>query len=71
MAEFLHLDGYGAYVWPAYGLALIVMVYFAVSSISRYKTQKRELDAMGGGRGRRARANTAAPRAETEEETTP
>ena len=55
MAEFFHLDGYGVFVWPAYALAFAVMVYFAVSSITRYKALKSELDAMGGGRGRHRR----------------
>ncbi len=27
MAEFLHMGGYGAYVWPSYGLSLVVLVY--------------------------------------------
>ena len=63
MAEFLHLGGYGVFVWPAYALAFAVMVYFAVSSITRYKALKSELDALGGGRGRRRRAGEAPDRA--------
>ena len=61
MAEFLHLDGYGAYVWPAYALALAVMVYFAVTSIARYRALKAELEALGGGRGRHRRASQSGP----------
>ena len=26
MAEFLHMGGYGAYVWSAYGIALVVLL---------------------------------------------
>lgn len=26
MSEFLHMDGYAAYVWCSYGLTLIVLV---------------------------------------------
>lgn len=25
-SEFLHMGGYGAYVWSSYGIALVVMV---------------------------------------------
>ena len=27
MSEFLNMGGYGAYVWPAYGLTLVVIVW--------------------------------------------
>ena len=65
MSDFLYLDGYGVFVWPAYALALFVMVYFAVTTLTRYKALKSELDAHGGGRRRRRRGG------ETQEERAP
>lgn len=26
MAEFFHMGGYAAFVWPAYGLALVIII---------------------------------------------
>lgn len=27
LGDFLHMGGYGAYLWPAFGLTLFVLVY--------------------------------------------
>lgn len=32
MIEFMNMGGYAAYVWPAYGVAVIVLTWIAVAS---------------------------------------
>ena len=41
--EFLEMGGYAAYVWPAYGLTLIVLVLNVVIPWQREKRLKRNL----------------------------
>jgi heme exporter protein D len=38
------MGGYAAFVWPAYGVALVVLGGMAVQSWRRYRTSVRELD---------------------------
>jgi heme exporter protein D len=38
------MGGYAAFVWPAYGVALIVLGGMAVHSWRRYRASIRELD---------------------------
>ncbi|MDO9128026.1 heme exporter protein CcmD [Parvibaculum sp.] len=57
MAEFFHMGGYAAFVWSAYGLALLVVVALAAESIRDYRAQARlveTLERAAGGRTRRA-----------------
>lgn len=57
MAEFFFMSGYAAYVWPVYGLALLVVACLVGQSLADYRRQKRlvsELEAKAGGRARRA-----------------
>jgi heme exporter protein D len=35
MDEFLHMGGYGLYVWGSYGVTLAVMLFEAVAAIRR------------------------------------
>ncbi|HTH96290.1 MAG TPA: heme exporter protein CcmD [Stellaceae bacterium] len=47
MSGFMHwlaMGGYAAYVWSAYGVALIVLSGLAVSAISGYRASRRALD---------------------------
>jgi len=37
--EFLTMGGYGAYVWPAYGVAALVLLWNAVSPAVRLRRQ--------------------------------
>ena len=37
MSEFLNMGGYGAYVWSAYGLSLVVIVLNIILPIQREK----------------------------------
>ncbi len=45
--EFIHMGGYGAYVWSAYGLTAIVLIWNLVSTWLRkrevFKTLQRSL----------------------------
>lgn len=41
--EFITMGGYAAYVWPAYGIALIVMVLNAVLPARRQRALLKEL----------------------------
>ena len=33
MTEFLHMGGYAGYIWPAYGVAALVLIWIAISSV--------------------------------------
>jgi len=33
MQEFLNMGGYGAYVWPSYGITALVMVVLLIASL--------------------------------------
>ena len=46
--HFLHMGGYGAYVWPAYALALAGMLAEPVAAASRHARTLRRLRAEGG-----------------------
>jgi heme exporter protein D len=37
------MGGYAAFVWPAYGAALVVLGGMALQSWSRYRASRREL----------------------------
>ena len=41
---FLAMGGYAAFVWPAYGLAAIVLGGFTLQSLSAYRRRQRELE---------------------------
>lgn len=41
MAEFFSMGGYAGYIWPAYGLVLLVVVGLILQSVIDYRVQKR------------------------------
>lgn len=41
---FLAMGGYARFVWPAYGVAAVVLIGMAVHSAQAYRRTKRELD---------------------------
>ena len=43
MVEFLDMGGYGGYVWPAWGTALVVLAALVWISLRTMRTQEREL----------------------------
>ncbi len=40
---FLQMGGYAAYVWPALGLTVVILVGMAVASIGRLRASERTL----------------------------
>lgn len=56
VSEFLAMGGYAAYVWTAYGAALVVLVGLVIATVARRRSSRRSLEALEQlrGRGRRA-----------------
>lgn len=56
LSHFLDMGGYARFVWPAYGLAVIVLGGFLVTSVAAYRRARRDLASLearrGGGRRR-------------------
>lgn len=53
MSEFLHMDGYAAYVWPSYAITLAVLllnVHWARQTLRRAREEARRRIAMSGER---------------------
>jgi len=48
-SEFLAMGGYGAYVWPAYGLAAVVIVSNIVLPLKRLRQLKADIRRRAGG----------------------
>jgi len=38
--EFFHMGGYGAYVWPAYGVSVAVLILMTWLTVRAYKKNK-------------------------------
>lgn len=45
MAQFFAMGGYARFVWPAYGVAVIVLVGLLAYSMIGYRRAQRALDA--------------------------
>lgn len=43
MSEFLAMGGQGIYIWPAYGIAAVVMITFALTTVRRLRVREAEL----------------------------
>jgi len=52
MSEFFRMGGYAAYVWPAVGLTVAVLLGFVVTSVARLRRTRRELKALEAARPR-------------------
>lgn len=52
LGTFLHMGGYAAFVWPAYGLAAAVLLGFLATSVSRLRGNQRRLREMEDRRGK-------------------
>lgn len=46
MAQFFSMGGYAAFVWPAYGVAAIVMLGILVETVRSLRARERELSAL-------------------------
>jgi heme exporter protein D len=45
IAQFLDMGGYARFVWPAWGLAAIVLGGLLIDSVVTYRRNRRDLDA--------------------------
>lgn len=43
ISEFLAMGGHGIYIWPAYGIAAVVMIVFALTTVRRLRVREAEL----------------------------
>jgi heme exporter protein D len=50
--SFLAMGGYAQFVWPAYGVALLVLGALLGQSLRQYRARKRELERLETGRRR-------------------
>ncbi len=44
MEHFLAMGGYARFVWPAYGVAVLVLIGLLIESVIGYRRAQRELD---------------------------
>ncbi len=44
VTTFLAMGGYAAYVWPAYGVTLLVLAGLLAWSLAAYRRRQRELE---------------------------
>ena len=64
MSDFLTMGGYGSYVWPAYVVAVVVMVGLLVATLRSARSSEKTLDLLQQARGRgrhRRRASAEEP----------
>lgn len=46
MNEFLHMGGYAAYIWSAYGIAAAVLIYNLIAPMSENKKIRKRIEHM-------------------------
>lgn len=46
MSGFLAMDGYGGFIWPAWGIATLVLAVLIVGSVRSMRARERELAAL-------------------------
>lgn len=55
MQVFLHMEGYGGFIWPAFGVTVLVMAVLLIVSLRSLKVRETTLAALqAAGRGRPA-----------------
>ena len=59
MGAFFDMGGYGGYVWPAWGIALVVLGALAVVSLRTMRARERELARLESDSPRRRRRDAA------------
>ena len=55
LAEFLDMGGYAAFVWPAFGVTVLVLALLVADSMARLRRAQAGLAALDEGRTRRER----------------
>ena len=61
MSGWLDMGGYGAFVWPAFGLTFVVMAAMVIGTLTSLRARRRELDSLEAsmtGRSRRGMARS-------------
>jgi heme exporter protein D len=69
IANFLGMGGYAGYVWPAFGLVLVVMAGFVIISLRTLKSREATLKTLQAAAPESPRARRRAARAEKSAET--
>jgi heme exporter protein D len=64
----LHMGGYGGYVWPAYGLSIVVLIAVLVASLASARRNEADLDVLQQSRRAGRARNGAGPGTGTESE---
>ncbi len=60
MEEFLNMGGYGAFIWPSYGISFLILAFLVVLSFRRLRRIERTLKPLE--QDRRARRRRPAKR---------
>ncbi len=55
MNSFFAMGGYAVYVWPAYGVAAVVLIGLWIASLRSLRAREAEIEAVEAGRPRRER----------------
>jgi heme exporter protein D len=55
LSDYLAMGGYARFVWPAYGVCLVVLAGMLVQSLRTYRSRQRELERLQPQRPRRRR----------------
>ena len=55
MSSFFAMGGYAAYVWPAYGVATVVLIGVWIASMRGLRARESEIEAVESERPRRER----------------
>jgi heme exporter protein D len=67
VTAYLAMGGYGAFVWPAYGIAVLAMLGVLFASLRAVRVREAELEQLQKMRPNRARRRDAAPAQATPE----
>ncbi len=65
MTEFFYMGGYGAYIWPAYGVAALVMIGLVVATLRSLKLREAELAKLEAEKEKWGRRTNDGPTADT------
>ena len=57
--EYLRMDGYGSFIWPAYGFTAAVLVALLITSLRSLRANEHALTMLESGRTRRTRRGRA------------
>ncbi|MBI3446944.1 MAG: heme exporter protein CcmD [Magnetospirillum sp.] len=55
----LHMGGYGGYIWPAYGISVVVLLLVLLASLAAARKNEAELDVLQQARRGRRNGNSS------------